>query len=110
MYTMNSYAKKGANQYITNEILNATPEQLIMKVYDFAILNCQKRNLFKTNEALQVLITALNFDDPRAKAIAVGLLKIYSYCQKQIRKNKFEDVQRILEDLRQTWITALKNR
>ena len=74
---MNTYAKKGVNQYLTNEILNASPEQLIMKVYDFAILNCQRQNLVKTNDALQVLITALNFDDPRAKEVAVGLFKIY---------------------------------
>jgi flagellar secretion chaperone FliS len=110
MYTMNSLPNKGVNQYLNNELMNASPEQLIMKVYDFAILNCQKKNLVKTNEALQVLITALNLDDPRAREIAIGFLKIYTYCQKQVRKRKFDEVQKILEDLRLTWTTALKNR
>jgi len=101
---------KRANQYVANEIMNASPEELIMKVYDFAIVNSKKKNMLKTNEALQVLINALNFEHPAAKEISAGLLKIYLHCQEQMRRRKNEDVTRILTELRDTWRTALQQR
>lgn len=97
------------NQYLVNEITGAKPEQLILKVYDFAILNCQKHEMIKTNEALQVLINALNFEDEAAKEISVGLLRLYQYCQNQMRKKNNEIVLRILTELRDTWRSALRN-
>ena len=101
---------KRSNQYVTNGILSAKPEELIMKIYDFAIINSKKNNMLKTNEALQALINALNFDHPAAKEISVNLLNIYLYCQDQMRKQKNDDVTRILSELRDTWRTALLNR
>lgn len=111
MYTANSYAHaRKVNQYLVNEVSGAKPEQLIMRVYDFAINNCQKHDMIKTNEALQVLINALNFDHPAAKEISVGLLRLYNYCQDQMRKKNYDEVYKILTDLRDTWRTALQNR
>ena len=108
---MNSFANnRRINQYVTNEILNATPEQLIMKVFDFAILNCQKHNMLKTNDALQVLINALNFEHPEAKEISIGFFKIYRYCQEQMRKQNYDIVYKTLSSLKETWETALRKR
>ena len=61
MYTANS--QNNMNPYLVKEIMEANPKKLLLKVYDFAILNCQKRNMIKANEALGVLISALRFDD-----------------------------------------------
>ncbi len=47
------------NHYLVKEILEATPQQLLIKIYDFAILNCQRKNLAKTNSALQELINSI---------------------------------------------------
>ena len=111
MYNAASYStEKRINKYLVNEIRDAKPEQLIMKVYDFAITNCQKKNLFKTNDSLQVLINALNFQDEAAKDISIGLLRLYQFCQDQARKNNFDIVYKILTELRDTWNEALKNR
>ena len=99
---------KRANQYVANEILNASPAELIMKVYDFAIVNSKKNNMIKTNEALQVLINALSFEHPSAREISTGLMKIYLHCQEQMRRQKNEEVARILYELRDTWRTALQ--
>jgi flagellar protein FliS len=101
---------KRSNQYVTNSILSAKPEELIMKIYDFAIINSKKNNMIKTNEALQVLINALNFDHPEAKEISANLMNIYLYCQDQMRKQKNDDVTKILTELRDTWRTALLKR
>lgn len=107
--TAYSYNKR-INQYLNNEISQASPTQLILKVYDFAILNCQRKNMLKTNEAIQVLINSLNFDIDGARDISIGLLRLYHYCQDQARKNNFEETQKILTELRDTWKQVLTNR
>ncbi len=98
------------NPYIINQINNATPQELILKVYDFAILNCQKNDLIKTNDAIQVLINSLNFDDLAAKEISIGLLRLYQFCQEQMRKKNNQIVLKILTELRDTWINAIKKK
>ncbi|MEW6507361.1 MAG: flagellar export chaperone FliS [Bacteroidota bacterium] len=108
MVTAHSFHNK-TNPYLINQINIASPQQLIMKVYDFAILHCQKNDMLKTNEALQLLINALNFDDPSAKEISFGLFKLYQYCQEQMRKNNTQVVLKILSELRNTWQESLNN-
>ena len=73
-----------------------------MRIYDFAIVNCQKHNMIKTNDALQVLINALNFDNPAAKEISIGLFRLYQFCQDQMRKRKYEIVQKVLTELKES--------
>ena len=92
-----------ANQYLMKEIMEAPQEKLLIKVYDFAILNCQRHNLAKTNKALQVLIDALRYDDEGAREISTGLFKLYQFCQEQMREGDYEIVYKILTDLKQSW-------
>ncbi len=103
-------ANRRLNQYIINDIQGASPVQLIMKVYDFAILNCKRQEMLKTNEALQVLITSLNFENEAAREISVGLFRLYQYCQDQMRKKNYKEVEKILTELKSTWTAALQNR
>jgi flagellin-specific chaperone FliS len=110
MQTATFMASKRANQYLANEILSASPEQLIMKIFSFAILSCKKHDIAKTNEALQVLINALNFEHPEAKEISIGFLRIYRYCQDQMRKQNFDIVEKTLTELKETWEAALAKR
>ena len=56
-----------ANAYLTKEIMEASQEKLLIKIYDFAIVNCQKGDLEKTNKAITQLINALNFEDEKAR-------------------------------------------
>lgn len=105
-----TYPQGKINLYLINQISASTPEQLILKVYDFAISSCLKQDMLKTNDALQVLINSLNFDDVRTKEISVGLLNLYVYCQNQMRKKDFQAVQKILSELRETWQSALPKR
>ncbi|MCX6169958.1 MAG: flagellar protein FliS [Ignavibacteriales bacterium] len=111
MQTATAFSNRNKmNPYLVNEISNATPAQQIMKVYDFAIMKCQKEDMLKTNEAIQVLIDCLNFTDESAKPISIGLLRLYQYCQDQMRKKNYKEVQKILSELRVTWQDALKLR
>ena len=98
-----------ANTYLVKDILEATPRKLLLKIYDFAITNCKNGNLYKTNKAIGELINALRFEDEESKEIAIGLLKLYQYCQEEMRKNNTEIVLNILTDLREAWISIFKN-
>ena len=98
--------KSRLNPYLIKEILEATPQQLLIKLYDFAIVNCQKHNLEKTNAALQQLINALSFETEEVKEISIGFLKLYRYCQDQMRKKNYDEVIHILSELRSEWMKA----
>jgi flagellar protein FliS len=108
MYSSTLAAKKQnrLNQYLVNEITQATPKQLLIKIYDFAIVNCKKQNLAKTNEALQVLISSLNFENKEVSEVSTGLLRLYQFCQDQMRKKNYSIVYEILTELKESWIVA----
>ncbi len=98
--------KNKLNPYLIKEIIEATPQQLLIKIYDFAIVNCQRQNLEKTNAALQQLINALSFETEEVKDISIGFLKLYLYCQNQMRKKNYDEVIKILTELRDEWMKA----
>lgn len=108
MYSSTFAAKKPnkLNQYLVNEITQATPKQLLIKIYDFAIINCKKQNLAKTNEALQVLISSLSFENKEVSQVSTGLLRLYQFCQEQMRKKNYSIVYEILTELKASWIAA----
>ncbi len=97
-----------AKNYLTNSVLETTPEKLIMKVYDFAIAKCRAHNLEKTNAALNELIFALNYDSKEVSEVSLGLLKLYKFCQEQMRKRNYDIVEKILSDLRDSWTVVLR--
>jgi flagellar protein FliS len=92
------------NPYLMKEILEASPQKLLIKIYDFAIMNCQKGDMVKTNKALSELINSLNFQDESCREISLGLLKLYKFCQEEMRKKNYEIVHKILSELRETWL------
>lgn len=95
-----------ANAYLVKEVLESTPQKLLLKVFDYAIVNCKKGNVENTNKVLSELIKALNFDNPEAREMSLGLLQLYQYSQEEMRKNNTEIVLRILTGLRDTWQTV----
>ncbi len=104
--TFASKNRNRLNQYLVNEITQATPKQLLIKIYDFAIVNCKKHNLAKTNEALQVLISSLSFSNKKVSEISTGLLRLYQYCQEEMRNKNYEIVYNILTELKESWVAA----
>ncbi len=95
------------NQYLIKEILDASPEKLLLKVYDFAIAQVQRRNLEKTNKAIQELINALDFSTDATKEISMGLLRLYKFCQDKMREKDYDIVYKILSELRDSWSEAI---
>ena len=110
MYSKNTVRSNQAmaKQYLVKEILEATPQQLLIKIYDYALMQCRKRDLIKTNEAIQHLINTLNFKDEEAREVSNGLFRLYIYCQEQMRKKNYNMVEKVLADLRDSWLNAFK--
>ncbi|MBK7229902.1 MAG: flagellar protein FliS [Ignavibacteriales bacterium] len=110
MYQAAVLNRSKINPYLTNQILNSSPEQLLIKVYDFAVVNSEKKDMIKTNTAIQELIGFLRFDDETYKDLAVSLLRLYQFCQDQARKNNYDVVTKILTELRESWLQAIQNK
>ncbi|HRP92183.1 MAG TPA: flagellar protein FliS [Ignavibacteriaceae bacterium] len=110
MYQAAVLNKSKINPYLSNQILNASPEQLFIKVFDFAVVHSEKKDMIKTNNAIQELIGFLRFDDESYKDLAINLIKLYQFCQDQARKGNFEIVTTILTELRNSWLKAIEKR
>jgi len=96
-------AKKGVKHYQYNEILNASPTELILKLYDLAIVSIKKGDYEKANRVLAELIAALDFS---YKEIALGFFRLYRYCQDQLYQGNGETPLTILQELRSAWAKA----
>ncbi len=92
-------------QYRTQQILSATPMQLLLMVYEEATVSCEARDKQRAGRAIAELIGALNFD---AGEIAADLFRLYEYCLMEIRRNRFSEAASILRRLKQAWEDALK--
>jgi len=102
--TMPRGRAKRVNAYLSKDILDASPQKLLIKVYDYAITNCRKNDMLRTNKALGELINSLNFESNETKEFSLGLMSLYQFCQDQMRKGKNEIVENILMELRVSWI------
>ncbi len=91
--------------YREQQILSATPMQLLFMVYDEAIVSCEARQKQRAARAITELIGSLNFD---AGEIAGDLFRVYEYCLMEIRRERYPDAVTILRRLKQAWEDALK--
>ncbi len=103
-----SRPRNRANAYLVNEIRESSQEKLLVKLYDFAIANCRQHNIEKTNKALNELIFGLRFDEAELEKISTGLFQLYNFCKDQMRKRNFDIVERILSELKDTWVVVLE--
>ncbi len=91
------------NKYQRQAIKNASPTELIQKLYDFAIQACHKQDEERLQKVLSTLIQSLNFD----YEIAGELYNLYEYCQRQAKKKEFEEVRELLEPVREAWVEGV---
>jgi flagellin-specific chaperone FliS len=87
------------NTYRKQAVLNASPVALVSLLYDEAIACTWRKDREKLLAILSQLIRGLNFD----YELAGDLFGLYSYCQQQVRREKFEEVRELLEPIREAW-------
>ena len=95
---------KTLRSYQQSQILGLDSVQLIIKVYDFVILNCKKGDMTEASKGMVELISALNFDYQK---ISLGLFRLYQYCMDKIKNKEFDEAIHILQGLRNAWAQSL---
>lgn len=97
--------QKGISAYQQNQILNLNPTELILKLYDLAIVSIKKSDIQKANRVITELIAALNFE---YQEVSLGFFRLYRFCQDSLYAGNYNTALHILEDLRQSWAAAFK--
>jgi flagellin-specific chaperone FliS len=92
-------------EYQEQAIKNASPTELITKLYDFAIQACHSKDEERLQDVLQTLVKSLNFDFE----VSASLYNLYEYCQRQAQEEQFDEVSGLLAPLRETWIDKVVN-
>ncbi len=95
-----SRAKK---QYVEDQLAGLSPVQVLIRVYDVAIVSCVRGDRQRLNRALVQLIGSLNFEYGE---ISLGSFRLYNYCLRQARTGRFDEVKAILVGLRDAWVQA----
>ncbi len=90
--------------YRQNQITSANPLQLVLMAYDVALVGCARRDLAKTTRAINTLIKALDMEQGE---IALGLYRLYQYCNDLVRKGQYDEAARILRELAGAWVQCL---
>ncbi|HLR76591.1 MAG TPA: flagellar export chaperone FliS [Balneolaceae bacterium] len=92
--------KNPQQEYQKQAIKNASPTELVTKLYDFAIRACYNEEKEQLQQVLGALIQSLNFD----YEISETLYSLYEYCQRQAEKGEFEEIRELLEPVREAWM------
>jgi len=111
--------------YLRSKILNASPMELVLILYDGAIASCTRaRELFgakRRAETCEALIRAQNMVrelrnslDMSCGEIAHGLYRLYGYMIQRLveanvqrRRESIDEVLEMLLELKTTWVEAL---
>lgn len=88
-------------QYQKQSIKTASPERLVLKLYDLAIASCRQEDRSKLRAVLVELISSLDFE--RGGEIAERLQALYEFCLNESAMGDLSTVQDILEGLRDAW-------
>lgn len=92
------------NPYLHQKIMSASPEQLIVYIYDAAITACRRKDRIKATQAINLLINSLNFEH---KEIAGIFYRTYSALLNLLGKGRYDEVEASINEIRSTWISAM---
>ena len=99
------YTSQAAQQYQRQDVLSASPAQLVTKLYDLGILACNNDDRIKLRKILIELISSLNFEE--GGDIAIRLSQIYEFCMRESVSGDLSQIAEMLGDLRETWKESL---
>lgn len=90
-------------QYLEDQLAGLSPVQLLIRVFDVAIVSCTRGDRQRLRQALVQLISSLNFE---YHEISLGSFRLYTYCLRQMQMGRFDEVKTILTGLRDAWVQA----
>jgi flagellin-specific chaperone FliS len=91
-----------ATAYKEQQIMTASPLDLVIITYDAALMGCTTADPQRSLQALSQLRSCLNWE--AAPEVAPRLQALYEYCEECIRQRDYGVPERILRELRDTWV------
>lgn len=88
-------------RYQQQEILTATPDQLVAKMYDIGVMACRTGDGSKVRRVLVELISSLNFE--KGGEIASRLFNLYEFCMVECTAGNLDVVGELLTGIREAW-------
>jgi len=82
------------------ELDGLSPARLLLKLYDLAIVSCEREERERLVCTLTELTAALSFDH---REISMPLFSLYDHCIRQGRAGNFGAVRAVLVQLRDAW-------
>ena len=98
-----SVGLQAKKQYLEDQLSGLSPVQLLIRLYDVAVVSCARKDRQRLNQALVQLIGSLNFEYAE---ISLGSYRLFNYCLRQARMGRFDEVKAILTALRDAWVQA----
>lgn len=97
--------QKSLNPYQRIRVMSASPEQLILYVYDAAVSALQRQDRIRSLEAVNLLVSSLRYEH---RDLAMSFYRIYDSIQRQIMRGNYGLAQTILRELREIWREAME--
>ena len=91
--------------YLRQKVLSASPQHLIVYLYDLGIASCNNKN--KVNSLIITFKESLSFEEKTEK-ISLTFQSVYDHLLFFVRNDKFEDAKNILFEIKKTWKQANK--
>jgi flagellin-specific chaperone FliS len=89
--------------YRQQQIMTASPDHLILMLYDLALTACNQKDSVRLGRVLAELIDSLDFT---YEDVSTGFFRLYEYCLNLNREKQFDAVARIIKELRDSWAKA----
>ncbi|MFQ5708119.1 MAG: flagellar export chaperone FliS [bacterium] len=96
--------KSAMNPYLYQQIRTASPEKLILILYDLGIKSCSTKDRQMAAQVLAELIGVLDFEQ---KDMALQFFDLYNYALAQVHQNNFDAALVVLRELRDVWQAAV---
>jgi len=94
----------GIDVYRTNQVMGASPGQLVLLLYDHVIRCLGNEDMRGASKGLVELMGSLDLD---YQEVSGRLFSLYEYSLDLVKKSEYEQASKVLTEMRQMWATAI---
>ena len=98
--------QEGINTYKTNQVMGASPGQLVLMLYDHVIKCLKDSDMQGASKGIVELMSSLDLD---YKEVSGRLFSLYEYCLELTKKGQYDQACKVISDMREMWAAAIKN-